>query len=109
AELNAGSNATGQDLLLKAVTVSSPTSTDSTQKVVNAVQITAVTPDNKVVDRFQFSKPELHVAVRYGENNQNLSGTSLAVPKDALQPDDVGMYWFNGQKYVKLYGKVDSG
>ena len=106
-ELLAANNASGSDILIRSVNEGS----DAPKSIFNSVRFEAVrTPGNQVVDRFSFSSPGLTVAVRYEVSGSQVTPSAagpLAISAgDAAQR--LGLYWNNGEKYVKLYGKVDT-
>ena len=110
-ELLAGNNKQGKNLLLRAVEEPE----NETPRIFKSVRFEAVTAeDNKVVDKFGFSKPvELTLAYNVSGNNvvaahaASVSPESVPVPA-AAAASNLGMYWNNGDKYVKLYGAVDT-
>lgn len=107
-ELLAANNASGSNILIRGVEESA----DASDNVFKAVRFEAVrTPGNEVVKDFTFSKPELSVAVRYDVSGGKVTA-SAASPLGAINASDaaqrLGLYWNNGEKYVKLYGKVDT-
>lgn len=95
-ELRAAGNSFGTDLT---ITVSSAAGA-GTDRVLSAARFeTRRLPDLSPAEGFRFSAPtELHL--NYGP------GATGAVPA-ALGAGDVGVYWDNGAKFVKLFGKVD--
>jgi hypothetical protein len=106
-ELLAAGNVYGSNILIRSINEGS----DGSKNIFNSVRFEAVrTPGNQVLDRFSFSRPELTVAVRYEVSGSHVA-PSAAGPRaisagDAAQR--LGLYWNNGEKYVKLYGKVDT-
>lgn len=66
-----------------------------------------------VIPQWQFSKPEARISLRYEVvNGQIAANGESAAPGTAAVPaanaaENLGMYWNNGAKYVKLYGDVD--
>ncbi len=107
-EMLAAGNRYGSNILIRGIQ-----ETDGLPgNVFSSVRFEAVrTPGNQLLDRFSFSRPELTVAVRYEVSGGNIvpSGTpgpSAISAADAAQR--LGLYWNNGEKYVKLYGKVDT-
>lgn len=113
-ELLAANNSLGSNLLIRAVNEGS----DAPRNVYNSVRFEAYkTPGNEPVPTFAFSRPELTVAVRYevaggrvvpsGAGSATAAAGAQAITAgDAAQR--LGLYWNNGEKYVKLYGKVDT-
>lgn len=107
-ELLAGNNAAGSDILIRGVDEGS----DPAKNVFSSVRFEAVkTPGNQVLSSFKFSRPELSVAVRYEVSGSHIT-PSAASPQGVISASDaaqrLGLYWNNGEKYVKLYGKVDT-
>jgi len=107
AELLAANNPTGSNILIRAVNEGP----DAPSSVYNSVRFEAVrTPGNEPVEKFSFSRPELTVSVRYevagGRVVPAAAGISAVSASDAAQR--LGLYWNNGEKYVKLYGKIDT-
>jgi len=106
-ELLAANSTSGSDILIRSVNEGS----DAPKSIFNSVRFEAVkSPGNQVLDRFSFSTPGLTVAVRY-EVSGNLVTPSAAGPQAVSASDAaqrLGLYWNNGEKYVKLYGKVDT-
>jgi hypothetical protein len=106
-DLLAANNQYGSNLLIRAVN----TGADATASVFNSVKFQAVrSPGDQVVDGFSFSKPELTVAVHYDVAGGKVAPAGASVQTisagDAAQR--LGLYWNNGEKYVKLYGNVDT-
>ncbi|OGS51589.1 MAG: hypothetical protein A3J79_02120 [Elusimicrobia bacterium RIFOXYB2_FULL_62_6] len=108
-ELLAAANAQGKDLIIRAV--EEPAGDVPT--AVKSVRFEAViTPDNTVVTDFQFDRPELSVVMGYevaggqvvASGGRRVPGVSVSA---AEAPQGLGMYWHNGDKYVKLYGSVN--
>lgn len=95
-ELRAAGNSLGLDLT---ITVSSAAGA-GTDRVLTAARFeTRRLPDMEPAAGFRFSAPtELHL--------NYAPGATGAVPA-ALGAGDVGVYWDNGSKFVKLFGKVD--
>lgn len=95
-ELRAAGNSFGTDLT---ISVSSAPG-GGTDRVLTAARFeTRRLPDLSLAEGFRFSAPtELHLSYA--------PGATGAVPA-AFGPGDVGVYWDNGSKFVKLFGKVD--
>lgn len=107
-ELLAANSASGSDILIRSVNEGS----DAPKSIFNSVRFEAVrTPGNQVLDGFRFSRPELSVAVRYEVTGNNVAPSAFS-PQGTISAGDaaqrLGLYWNNGEKYVKLYGKVDT-
>lgn len=60
------------------------------------------------LERFAFPTDGLKVAFRYEEAGGKLVFTPLAAPAAVFGPTDLGVYWNDGRKWVKLYGDVDA-
>ncbi len=110
-ELSAAGNKYGKDVTIRA-TDRAP---DGPNGIFKAVDFGAYTaPDNVRVDDFSFSKGRLQVALRYAVAGgqivpSGVRGEALADAKvPAAGASDLGMYWHNGAKFVKLFGKVDT-
>jgi gliding motility-associated-like protein len=74
-------------------------------------------PDNTIINRFEFSQPNITVAMHYDVLNGQVvvsnapaaSGLAAAGGMPAATANQtLGIYWNNGDKFVKLFGKVDS-
>ncbi len=102
-EMLAGGNTLGADLMVRAVDVPS----DGTDKVVRETAFEVFSsPGLEPVEQFQFSAPDASVVLRY-----TISDDGQVVPMRvaaARDEENLGIYWFNGSKYVKLFGKVDT-
>ncbi len=113
-ELDRASAATGTNVLFKAVEKTG----DDAQKIFKSVVFEARrSPDNTLIDRFEFSRPEVTVAMHYNVLGGQVVVSSAAVASGPLAADGIaaaaadkslGLYWNNGAKYVKLFGKVDT-
>lgn len=107
-ELLAAGNAYGSDILIRGVNEGP----DAPNNIFSSVNFEAVrTPGNQALPRHGFSRPELSVSVRYEVFGDNIA-PSAASPLGAISANSaaqrLGLYWNNGEKYVKLYGKVDA-
>ncbi|MBI5201821.1 MAG: fibronectin type III domain-containing protein [Elusimicrobia bacterium] len=121
-ELNNGGNKYGSDLAIRVSTL--PAS--GLDKVYKASEFEVVkVPGGEKVSDFNFSRADGELSLHYDVVN------GLVVPSDAalavalgrpaaVEPASgqiraseadrqLGMYWHNGQKFVKLFGKVDTG
>ncbi|MDO8806741.1 MAG: hypothetical protein Q7R35_20205 [Elusimicrobiota bacterium] len=106
-ELLAENNTTGSGILIRGVDEGN----DPAKNIFNSVRFEAVTtPGNQVLKDFKFSRPELTVAVRYEVSGSQITPSAIS-PQGPISAGDaaqrLGLYWNNGEKYVKLYGKVD--
>ncbi|MFA6434206.1 MAG: gliding motility-associated C-terminal domain-containing protein [Elusimicrobiales bacterium] len=107
-EMLAANNSSGADLLIRTVNEGP----DVRNHIFNSVRFEAVkSPGNQALDQFTFSRPALTVAMRYqvAGNRVVASGAGALenIPaNEAAQR--LGLYWNNGEKFVKLYGKVDT-
>ena len=105
--LLAANNATGKDILLRAVEEPAVTN----EKVFTSVRFEAFTAeDNKTLDKFKLSGPT-KVILAYKVSGDRVVPSGLIKTADSLPAIDaeknLGMYWNNGQKFVKLYGDVN--
>lgn len=124
-ELRAGGNKFGADLTIRASTQPAT----GADRVFKAADFEVVSlPELKPVKDFQFSRAGAELALHYDVVGGLVVPASLAplaragqlpVPS-AAEPAgglirageadrSLGMYWNNGQKFVKLFGKVDTG
>lgn len=107
-EMLAANNPSGSDVLIRAVDEGA----DAANNIFKAVRFEAVkTPGNQVIGNFAFSRPELTVAVHYDVAGSRIvpsASSPLGVITAADAAQRLGLYWNNGEKYVKLYGKVDT-
>lgn len=101
----------GSDVLIRA----KDQPADAAGKVFRSVSFEAVrVPSNEVISPFQLSKAEVSVALAYEVSGGNLMsvGPNASVVSNipaAAAVNSLGMYWNNGSKYVKFFGKVDPG
>jgi len=107
-ELLAANNSYGSNILIRSINEGP----DAPKNIFSSVRFEAVrTPGNEVLEGYKFSKPELTVAVHYDVAGGHVT-PSEASPLGAITASDaaqrLGLYWNNGEKYVKLYGKVDT-
>ena len=107
-ELLAENNQTGSNILIRGLNEGS----DPAKNIFSTVRFEAVTtPGNQVLSGFKFSRPELTVAVRYEVSGNQITPSAYS-PQGPISAGDaaqrLGLYWNNGEKYVKLYGKVDT-
>ncbi|MBI4347898.1 MAG: fibronectin type III domain-containing protein [Elusimicrobia bacterium] len=111
-ELSAANNSLGTDVVIRPRDLPP----DGANGIFKAVDFGAYSsPGNERLDAFAFSKGKLQVALRYavaggqvvpaGTGGMPFSAPAAAGP--AAAPNDLGMYWHNGAKFVKLFGKVD--
>ncbi|MBI4350129.1 MAG: gliding motility-associated C-terminal domain-containing protein [Elusimicrobia bacterium] len=93
---------------------------DEGGKVMKSVEFRPVqSPSGEEVANFRFEKPELDIVLRYDtESGQVVPGsfkgsgvTALASLASAVSASDarskLGVYWFNGKEYVKVFGTVN--
>ncbi|HBA60947.1 MAG TPA: hypothetical protein DCZ92_09025 [Elusimicrobia bacterium] len=107
-ELLAANNPSGSDVLLRGYNEGA----DAPKNIFNSVRFAAVSsPGNQPLEHSGFSRPELSVSVRYEVAGSNIV-PSAASPQGTISAASaaqrLGLYWNNGEKYVKLYGKVDT-
>lgn len=113
-DLDGATNSYGANIVIRAVEEAG----DAAQKIYRSVLFEArKSPDNTVVNRFEFSRPEITVAMHYDVVNGQVvvsgaapaSGPATAggIPAAAAS-QTLGIYWNNGSKFVKLFGKVDT-
>lgn len=113
-------NITGQPLLIRAYERSSEVG----GRVVKAVRFDPmIVPQNKRVEDFKLAGSGAQTVLHYDVANGNVvAGAApdqiaalLSPPPSPLLPSisnsdaatSLGMYWFNGLDYIKLYGQVD--
>lgn len=126
AELLAGGNKSGSDLVIR-VSTASATGED---RIFKSLRFdVARVPGNEPVPDFRFSRADGEVALHYDVAGGFVipsdlaaaalaSGGSEAKAAASLEPSgrirageadkSLAMYWNNGQKYVKLFGKADT-
>ena len=92
---------------------------DEGGKVMKSVEFRPVqTPSGKEVANFRFEKPEMDIVLRYNTESGLVvpssfsSGiTPLSSLTSAVSASDarskLGVYWFNGKEYVKVFGAVN--
>lgn len=107
-ELLAANNPSGSDILIRAVDEGS----DAPKNIFSSVRFEAVkNHSGEVLDGFKFSRPGLSVAVRYEVSGSHIAPSAFS-PQGPISAGDaaqrLGLYWNNGERYVKLYGKVDT-
>lgn len=109
-ELRAGFNSAGSNLLVRvADEVPNPQ-----EKVLRSARFEArKAVSNELVDKFQFSKPAtvvLGYKVAGGKVVPSESGFAAAQadPLLSADPENLGLYWFNGAKFIKFYGQIDT-
>ncbi|MBI4425339.1 MAG: gliding motility-associated C-terminal domain-containing protein [Elusimicrobia bacterium] len=118
AELSAASNKSGFDYMIRA----SSQAANGLERIFKAARFEVVkVPGGEAVPTFQFSKPHVELSLRYEveggvvvpEGFARGAGVAAAPAGSAIRAADadrsLGMYWDNNQKYVKLFGKVDTG
>lgn len=107
-EMLAANNPSGSNVLIRSI----PEDFDASQKIFNSVRFEAVrSPGNEVLEKFRFSRPELTVAMGYqvaGDRVVTPSAEPLGDITASEAAQRLGLYWNNGEKYVKLYGNVDT-
>lgn len=113
-ELSGSSNAYGQNVVFRAVDRAG----DASRNIFRAVTFEARTsPGNAVIDRFEFSRPAVTMAMHYDVAGGQVVVSSIAasgvgpaaktIPA-ATADQTLSIYWNNGAKYVKLFGQVDT-
>ncbi|HNW44551.1 MAG TPA: gliding motility-associated C-terminal domain-containing protein [Elusimicrobiales bacterium] len=108
--LLASHNALGRDILIRAV---EEQAAPEDEKVFTAVRFEAYTAeDNKVLDKFKLPGPQTNVTLAYKVAGDHVVPAGLLTAPASIAAIDaeknLGMYWNNGQKYVKLYGDIDT-
>lgn len=114
-ELKGSSNSIGQDVVFRAVDRAG----DASRNVFRAVTFEARTsPGNEVLDRFEFSRPLVNVAMHYDVAGGQVVVSSIAsagliapakaFPAAAASNQTLSIYWNNGSKFIKLFGQVDN-
>ncbi|MCX5789198.1 MAG: fibronectin type III domain-containing protein [Elusimicrobia bacterium] len=111
-ELTAAGNKYGTDIVLRIST--GPT--DAGQGLFNTAFFQAYgSPGNAPINDFTFSRPAL-VSLAYGVDGSGqvtapTVSAAAAAPAQTIAAANaarnLGMYWYNGAKYVKLFGQVD--
>ena len=108
-ELTASGSKTGTDVLVRSVDKPG----DVSKGVFRSVDFAAVkSPTDGAIEPLQLSQPAL-VTVHYDTLNGMVSTTSVlgAAVSDITAynaSDRLGLYWYNDQNYIKLYGSVDT-
>lgn len=113
-ELDGAFNAYGANVIIRPVDKAA----DASRSIFRSVNFEArKSPDNAVIDRFEFSRPELTVAMHYNVFNGQVvaSGvgpaagpSSEGVFAAAAADKNLGIYWNNGSRFVKLFGSVNT-
>jgi len=106
--LLASRNPLGRDILIRAVEESAAVE----DKVFTSVRFEAYTAeDNQTIDQFRLPGPETAVTLAYKVSGDRVVPAGLVTAPASIAAADaeknLGMYWNNGQKYVKLYGDID--
>jgi hypothetical protein len=108
-ELISGFNSENADVFICATEEPS----DPTKNIFSSVRFNAVqSPGNIILKHFQFSKPEIAVFLKYQVSGgqvvpsgmQKASGNIHA----SVAASNLGIYWDNTDKFVKLFGHVDT-
>jgi len=116
-DLVGSSNAYGANIVFRALDRAG----DATQGIFRSVTFEArKSPGNEVIPRFEFSRPDVTVGMHYDVLGGNVVVSSVAVsaaaggPASAAQiaaataDKTLSIYWNNGAKFVKLFGRVDT-
>jgi len=74
--------------------------------ILNSVQFIPLLNGVKPIEGFSFSQP-VQVIVRYNTDS-NGNPTPSGVNTNSSSDTNLGMYWYNGSQYVKMYGTVDA-
>ena len=111
-----GGNLSGNPLFFAA----SERAADEGGKVVKSVAFVPVqAPSGGEFDKFRLENPEMDIVLRYETENGQVVASSYkgasAATAEALKPSvraadaasSLGAYWFNGRKYVKVFGSID--
>lgn len=111
-DLVGSSNAYGADIVFRAIERSG----DASRNIYRSVTFEArKSPDNAVIDRFEFSRPEVAIAMRYDvvagqvvvSSVAAAGGPAAAAIAAAAADQSLSIYWNNGVKFIKLFGTVD--
>lgn len=113
ADLDGAFNAYGSNVVIRPVDRAG----DASQSIFRSVVFEARrSPENTVIERFEFSRPEVTVAMHYNVANGQVvvsSVTGTAGPSTAglfaaaAADRNLGIYWNNGFRFVKLFGSVN--
>jgi gliding motility-associated-like protein len=113
-ELRKGNNAYAAGILIKAVEENG----DAAQSIFRSVRFQAArSPDAAPISRFEFGHADTEISLHYDVAGGQVLISSPVVSASGLKNSSVqagtadsalGMYWDNGAKYVKLFGKVDT-
>ncbi|MBI4655948.1 MAG: gliding motility-associated C-terminal domain-containing protein [Elusimicrobia bacterium] len=117
AELLSGSGPEQADVVICAVD-EAPAPAD---KIFASVRFNALKiPGNQTLNRFQFSRPEIDVVLKYEVVGGKVAPAGMSLPPSrdmpyshsniyaSAAPSSLAMYWNNTEKYVKLFGRVDA-
>lgn len=113
-DLVGSSNSYGANIVFRALDRAG----DASRSIFRSVTFEArKSPDNAVIERFEFSRPEVTMAMHYDVLGGQVVVSSVAVSADASSAarlaaatadQTLSIYWNNGAKYVKLFGRVDT-
>lgn len=113
ADLDGAFNAHGSNVVIRPIDRAG----DASQSIFRSVVFEARrSPENTVIERFEFSRPEVTVAMHYDVANGQIvvsSVTGIAGPSTAglfaaaAADQNLGLYWNNGSRFVKLFGSVN--
>lgn len=108
-ELLAETNRHSADIVIRAKDLNS----DPANKIMRAARFTAYKlPGNETVDSFELPAPEATVALRYETAGSQVVGYNPASAQGASgapsSPENLGLYWYNGSRYLKLFGAVNT-
>lgn len=116
-DLDGAFNSYGANVVIRAVDKQG----DAAQNIFRSVLFEArKSPDNTVIDRFEFSRPEVTLSMHYDVVNGQVVVSSVAAAAGpagaaaggliaaATADKTLGIYWNNGSRYVKLFGRVDT-
>ena len=76
---------------------------DTGNGIVTSAEFIPILNGTTPLPDFTFSSPA-SVILHYDASN----GRPVLQSVSTMGPDDLGLYWFNGQQYYKVYGQVDS-
>jgi len=114
ADLDGAFNAYGSNIVIRPVDRAG----DASQNIFRTVVFEARrSPANTAIERFEFSRPEITVAMRYDVVNGQVVVSSVAAAAGpaaaglfaaAAADRNLGIYWNNGSRFVKLFGSVNT-
>lgn len=107
----AGSNGYNQDMLIRTELVKA----EEGGKVFTSAEFSVVKAISaEKIEDFQFPGAQANVILKYEVDNSgqivanNMSGAAAPQLSASDASGNLGMYWYTGAKWVKLYGEVDA-